>query len=77
VRKGSGKGTFDGVCSRLVAVFYWLSIGRLSALARSLVAWPLSALGPKREGREPSRHVRFTADSGSADGASGVYEFMT
>jgi hypothetical protein len=28
-------------------------------------------------GWEPSRHVRFTADYGSADGASGVYEFPT
>src|SRR5207237_7030488 len=34
-------------------------------------------LGSKCEGLEPSRHVSFTADRGSADRAFGVYEFMT
>jgi len=26
---------------------------------------------------QPARHIRFTADTGSADGACRVYEFMT
>jgi hypothetical protein len=40
------------------------------------------ALGQVRKefnvrGMAPSRHVRFTADYGSADEASGLHEFMT